>query len=191
QVTDADANDPPDNMLADYVFSFTIDAAPSVTAVTPLNGATNVATNTNLSVTFSEPVTITNSSVTISCASTGAHTVAVSGGPTTWTVDPTSDFGNGELCTATVLAAQVSDSDANDPPDNMLANFVWSFTTDNPPSVTATTPTNASVSFPATNVTVTFDEAVNATGSSFTISCTSSGSHAFGLSGGPTTWTLD
>src|SRR6185436_16078146 len=57
-VTDADTFDPPDNMLADYVFSFTIDAAPSVTAVTPLNGATTVATNTNLSVTFSEPVTI-------------------------------------------------------------------------------------------------------------------------------------
>jgi methionine-rich copper-binding protein CopC len=190
-VTDADAFDPPDNMLANYIFSFTIDVAPSVTAVTPLDTATNVATNTNLSVTFSEPVTITNSSVTINCANTGAHTVAVSGGPTTWTVDPTSDFGNGELCTATVLAAQVSDSDTNDPPDNMLANFVWSFTTDNPPSVTATTPTNASVSFPSTNITVTFDEAVNATGSSFTISCTTSGSHAFSLSGGPTTWTLD
>jgi len=190
-VTDADANDPPDNMLANYVFSFTADAAPSVTAVTPVNGATNVATNTNLTVTFSEPVTITNSSVTISCANTGAHTVAVSGGPTTWTVDPTADFGNGELCTATVLAAQVADNDGNDPPDGLLANFVWSFTTDNPPSVTATTPTNASTTFPSTNLTVTFDEAVNATGSSFTISCTTSGAHTFALSGGPTTFTLD
>jgi methionine-rich copper-binding protein CopC len=190
-ITDADAFDPPDNMLANYVFSFTIDAAPSVTAVTPTNTSTGIATNTNLSVTFSEPVTITNSSVTISCANTGAHTVSVSGGPTTWTVDPTSDFGNGELCTATVLAAQVSDNDSNDPPDNMLANFVWSFTTDNPPSVSATTPTNASTTSPDTNVSVTFDEAVNASGSSFTISCNTSGAHTFALSGGPTTFTLD
>jgi methionine-rich copper-binding protein CopC len=190
-ITDADAFDPPDNMAANYVFSFTIDVAPSVTAVTPLNSATNVATNTNLSVTFSEPVTITNSSVTISCANTGAHTVTVSGGPTIWTVDPTSDFGNGELCTATVLAAQVSDNDTNDPPDNMAANFVWSFTTDNPPSVTATTPTNGGVAAPTANVSVTFSESVSATGSSFTISCTTSGSHTFVLSGGPTTWTLD
>src|SRR6185436_13398354 len=128
---------------------------------TPLDTATNVATNTNLTVTFSEAVTITNSSVTISCANTGAHTVAVSGGPTTWTVDPTADFGNGELCTATVLAAQVADNDGNDPPDGLLANFVWSFTTDNPPSVTATTPVNASTSSPDTNITVTFDEPVN------------------------------
>src|SRR6185436_13396668 len=190
-VTDADSFDPPDNMVADYVFSFQIDVAPSVSAVTPVDTATNVATNTNLTVTFSEAVTITNSSVTINCASTGAHTVAVSGGPTVWTVDPTTDFGNGELCTATVLAAGVSDNDGNDPPDNMVANFVWTFTTDNPPSVSATTPVNASASFPSTNITVTFDESVNASASSFTISCTTSGAHTFALSGGPTTWTLD
>src|SRR5436190_1020848 len=190
-ITDAVLVDSPDNMLANYVFSFTIDAAPSVTAVTPTNGSVTVATNTNLSVTFSEPVTITNSSVTVSCANTGAHTVTVSGGPTTWTVDPNTDFGNGELCTATVLAAQVSDNDSNDPPDNMLANFVWSFTTDNPPSVTATTPANAGTTSLDGNVTVTFDEAVNAAASSFTISCTTSGAHTFALSGGPTTFTLD
>src|SRR5436190_1386227 len=193
QITDTDAFDPPDNMVGDYVFTFSIDAAPSVTAVTPTNGSTNVATNTNLSVTFSEPVTITNSSVTISCVNTGAHTVTVSGGPTTWTVDPNTDFGNSELCTATVLAAQVTDHDANDPPDNMLANYVFSFSVDAAPTVTSTTPTNGAPQAAAnTNITVNFSESVNASGSSFTISCASSGSHTFTTSASPsTTFTLN
>ena len=34
----------------------------------------------------------------------------------------------------TVLAAQVTDQDAIDPPDNMAANFVFSFSTLAPPT---------------------------------------------------------
>src|SRR5436190_98719 len=192
-ITDADLVDPPDNMLANYVFSFTIDAAPSVTAVTPTNGSVTVATNTNLSVTFSEPVTITNSSVTVSCANTGAHTVTLSGGPTTFTLDPTTDFTGGETCTVTVVAAQVTDQDAGDPPDNMVSDYVFSFGVDAAPAVTTTTPTNGAPQVAAnTNVTINFSESVNASGSSFTISCATSGSHTFTTSASPsTTFTLN
>ena len=35
---------------------------------------------------------------------------------------------DGETCTLTVLANQVSDQDANDPPDNMVFNFIVGFT---------------------------------------------------------------
>ena len=56
QVTDQDANDPPDNMAANFVFSFSTGAAPTVNATTPTNGATQVANNTNVTITFSEPV---------------------------------------------------------------------------------------------------------------------------------------
>ena len=35
---------------------------------------------------------------------------------------------NGETCTLTVLATQVSDQDANDPPDNMVMDFTVGFT---------------------------------------------------------------
>ena len=66
----------------------------------------------------------------------------MTGGPTTFTINPNVDFANGESVTVTVFAAQVTDQDANDPPDNMAANFVFSFTIDQAPSVTATTPTN-------------------------------------------------
>jgi methionine-rich copper-binding protein CopC len=191
QISDTDANDPPNLMVANYGFSFSIDAAPAVTNVTPLDTAANVATNTDLTINFSEPVAITNASLTISCANTGAHVVTVSGGPVSWTVNPTVDFGEGELCTVTVLAAQVADNDANDPPNNMLADFPFSFTTDVSPSVTATTPTSGGGGGPSANVSITFSEPVNVTGSWFGISCTTSGIHTAVVSGGPTTFTLN
>jgi uncharacterized protein len=105
------------------------DQAPSVASTSPANNASNVARNANVSITFSEPVNVTGSWYSISCADTGAHTAAASGGPTTFTLDPDTDFGPGETCTVTVVAANVTDQDASDPPDAMAANFSFSFTT--------------------------------------------------------------
>jgi len=108
------------------------DAAPQVTATTPSAGATGVATSADVSVTFSEPVNVAGSWFSISCAVSGAHTATASGGPTTFTLTPDADFAAGETCTTTILAAQVSDQDVDDPPDSMAANFAWSFTTVGP-----------------------------------------------------------
>ncbi len=58
QVTDDDALDPPDTLSADFVATFTVDAAPSVSTVVPANAATGVAVNATVTVNFSEPVTI-------------------------------------------------------------------------------------------------------------------------------------
>ncbi|MBN1217961.1 MAG: ExeM/NucH family extracellular endonuclease, partial [Anaerolineae bacterium] len=44
-------------------------------------------------------------------------------------LDPDLDFANGETCTVTILAAQVSDQDTDDPPDAMSADYPFSFTT--------------------------------------------------------------
>jgi uncharacterized repeat protein (TIGR01451 family) len=198
QVTDQDTNDPPDNMSANYVFSFSMDAAPAVNATTPLNGATGVTSNSNLTVTFSEPVNVTGNWFQIVCASSGTRNVAdtvVTGGPTTFTINPNVDFAGGELCTVTVFAAQVADQDGNDPPDNMLANFVFSFTTDAAPSVTATTPTNGAIDQTSnTNITITFSEPVNVTGNWFQIVCNASGTRNVAdtvVTGGPTTFTVN
>ena len=105
------------------------DAAPSVTSRSPGIDATDVATAANVSVTFSEPVSVTGSWYSISCATSGTHTAAASGGPTSFTIDPDSDFASGESCTVTIVAAQVSDQDTTDPPDHPAADIVWSFTT--------------------------------------------------------------
>ena len=42
----------------------------------------------------------------------------VSGGPTTFTLDPTADFAGGETCTVTIVAASVTDQDTHDPPEH-------------------------------------------------------------------------
>ena len=57
------------------------------------------------------------------------HAAAASGGPVTFTLNPTTDFAANEQCTVTVLAANVTDTDIDDPPNNMAANHVFSFQT--------------------------------------------------------------
>lgn len=106
-----------------------LDAGPRVFSNAPLNGATGVALNANIDITFSEAVNVTGAWFTIACASSGAHTTAASGGPTTFTLNPDTNFADNEACTVTVVATQVSDQDANDPPDNMTANHLFTFTT--------------------------------------------------------------
>ena len=105
------------------------DAAPSVATTTPANGAADVATGASVAITFSEPVSVTNTAFAISCATSGTHAVAVSGGPTTYTLDPDTDFAVGETCTVTVDDQGVSDADSVDPPDTMAADHVFTFTT--------------------------------------------------------------
>jgi hypothetical protein len=104
------------------------DTAPAVTSTFPVNGATDVPVSANLTVTFSEPVNVTTSWYTLSCSISGDVASTYSGGPTTFTIDPSVSLVDSENCTLTVLANQVTDQDGNDPPDNMVANFVVGFT---------------------------------------------------------------
>jgi predicted extracellular nuclease len=119
-----------DDGLAVDNFSLTpkvVDFAPEVVNTFPVNGATDFPINANLSVTFSEPVNVTPSWFTLVCSSSGNVSTSFSGGPTNFTLDPGVNLVHGEICTLTVLANQVSDQDANDPPDNMVMNFVVGF----------------------------------------------------------------
>lgn len=103
------------------------DAAPTLVSSTPAHGATNVAANANLSLTFSEAVTLSSGWFSLSCGSSGSHAAAVSGGPTTFTLDPSADFGPLETCTLTVVGANVRDQDGTIHP--MASNATVSFTT--------------------------------------------------------------
>jgi len=105
----------------------TVDAAPAVAGTFPVNGDTNFPIGSNLTVTFSEPVNVTPAWFTLACSTSGAVTTTFSGGPTTFTLDPDVTLVHGETCTLTVLADQVSDQDGNDPPDNMIFDFVVGF----------------------------------------------------------------
>ena len=135
--TDSNAADfiagaPAPRTLLTPVFICGSDAAPSVAAVSPASGAAGVAVDANVTVTFSEPVNVATGWFSISCAASGGHSATQSGGPMSFTLDPDANFASGEQCTVTLFATSVSDQDTNDPPDNMAANFSWSFTTVTP-----------------------------------------------------------
>ncbi|MBI5946067.1 MAG: ExeM/NucH family extracellular endonuclease [Chloroflexi bacterium] len=120
-----------DDGLAVDSFSLTpriVDFAPEVIDTFPDNGATDFPVNANLTVTFSEPVNVTSSWFSLVCSVSGNVSTSFSGGPSTFTLDPGVMLIDGETCTLTVLANQVSDVDANDPPDNMVFNFTVGFT---------------------------------------------------------------
>ena len=116
-------------MAANFVFSFTIDVPPAVTTTVPTNGAIDVLKGSNIVINFSENVNATTSSFTYRMPGGGKSSdFAVSGSGTNQiTLNPTADLPPGQICTVTVIANQISDTDAGDPPDNMDANFVFSF----------------------------------------------------------------
>ncbi len=130
-VADQDSIDPPDTLAADYVTSFStapLDTAPAVSSTVPANGAVEVALDANLQVTFSEPVDAGAGAFTLSCSSSGSHTATVSTSDSvTYTIDPDVDFSGGDSCTLTVIAANVSDLDAIDPPDTLAADYAVTF----------------------------------------------------------------
>ncbi|MGI8542924.1 MAG: DNA/RNA non-specific endonuclease [Aridibacter sp.] len=106
------------------------DPAPEVFSTTPVSGAVSVLYNSNIQINFDEPVNVTGDWFTISCSLSGLHpAVFTNNADTSFTLDPADDFVSGEVCTVTVLASQVNDIDADDPPDNMEADFVFSFQT--------------------------------------------------------------
>ena len=105
------------------------DAAPAVASTVPANAATGVAVDTNIEISFSEEVNVAGAWFDINCGSSGNHTATVSGGPQSFTLNPDADFDVGEACTVDVFAAQVADSDSDDPPNNMDADFQFGFDT--------------------------------------------------------------
>jgi hypothetical protein len=104
------------------------DDAPLVTTVTPTAGSTNVPADLVLNVSFSEVVIATGMWAQLACSSSGNHSLAASGGPQHFSLTPASPLAPGETCVAAIVAAQVSDLDADDPPDLMAADFIWQFT---------------------------------------------------------------
>lgn len=167
------------------------DVPPTVASTVPADGAGNVALAANLTVTFSEAVSVTPPWFTIQCAS-GARAASASGGPIIFTLDPALDFASADSCTVTVLAANVVDQDGM--PTPMAANVAWTFTAaaDVPPQVIATTPVNAASNVGlANNLAVTFSEPVSASSASFGIDC-GAGALGYALANqSQTIWILD
>jgi predicted extracellular nuclease len=78
----------------------------SITATDPAAGENDVPLDSNVTVTFSAAVTPT---FTITCSSSGGHAFTQTGGPTEFTLDPTTDFTQGESCTVRVQTEDLDD----------------------------------------------------------------------------------
>ena len=172
-VRDTDLLDPPDTMAANHVFTFATDAAPQLSSSTPADGATNVAVGAHVSLIFTEPVTVSAASFTFACDGSPVAFALAGSGTATITLTPAADLPGAASCSVTVVAAQVSDSDAGDPPDTMPANATVAFTTaDAAPVVASTTPVDGATTVGrADNIVITFDEPVTAADSAFGLVC--------------------
>jgi predicted extracellular nuclease len=106
-----------------------VDDAPEIISSYPANGADDFPINADLTITFSEPVDLAGNWFNLNCSASGIVAATVNGGPTTFTLDPNVDLVSGETCTLTVYAANISDQDTNDPPDNMVVDFSVGFST--------------------------------------------------------------
>jgi endonuclease I len=103
------------------------DLAPTVASTQPSQNATGVARESNLTVSFSEAVSLGASWYALGCTSGGSRTAQVSGGPSVYTLDPSSDFLALDNCTLTVNAASVTDQDGT--PTPMASNYTLNFQT--------------------------------------------------------------
>lgn len=163
-----------------------VDNPPAVTSTAPVDAAIDVAINSNVTIDFSEAVNVLVDAVEISCASSGvqSYPAVAELNVTSIVIDPT-DFDNSELCTVTVDDLKVVDLDGS--PDNLVADYVFSFTTiaDLAPEVVATDPADGSVGFDnSSNITINFSEDVDATLNAVTLTCTTTGAVNF-ISGLP------
>ena len=100
-----------------------------MSSTTPAGGASDVALDSDVAITFNEPVDVADGWFSISCATSGDHAAAASAARSPSPSIRATDFAANEHCTVTVLAANVTDQDTDDPPDNMAANHVFSFQT--------------------------------------------------------------
>ncbi len=125
-----DVDLPADAMTADFSFSFTVagggGAAPTVTFTAPADNRINVRLDADVTVIFNTTVSATTSAFTLSCTISGTHPgsfVSDAATNTRYRFDPTTNFVNGDVCTFTVIANQVTASGTP-----MASNVVRTFT---------------------------------------------------------------
>ena len=167
-------------LASDYVWSFTTVASdvipPTVTSVTPINGAAAVSTGTTVVANFSEtvnPSTVTGTTFQLRGPGNTLVTATVIASANQITLTPSTALAGSTTYTATITGGG---SGVKDMAGNALASdFVWTFTTVAsdviPPTVTSVTPTNGAAAVSTgTTVAANFSEAINpstVTGSTF------------------------
>jgi len=165
------------SLAANFVWTFTTAAAPTVVSTVPVNGATGVAVNTTISATFSLPMdatTINTTTFTLTGPGATAVTGAINYAGNTATFTPAAVLASSTLFTATIATG------AKDPTGAPLAaNFVWTFTTAPPPAVTAMVPARGATNVPLNQkIAATFNTPMNAS------TITATGTFTLAVAGG-------
>jgi hypothetical protein len=138
-------------LTTDYNWSFTTEVGdiipPTVSSVTPVNGATGIPASTTASAIFNEAMdatTINSATIELRNASNVLITAAVSynAGTKTTTLSPTALLANSTAYTVTIKGGA---SGVKDVAGNALAiDYTWSFTTEagdiTPPTTSSVTP---------------------------------------------------
>ncbi|GAC1700663.1 MAG: hypothetical protein NVS9B4_02450 [Candidatus Acidiferrum sp.] len=167
------AQDAAGNALSNnFLWMFATAGPPRVISTAPAAAATGVAVNVPITATFSTTMNAASITAPGTFTVTGPGATPVAGGVTytgtTATFTPTNVLTGNVLYTATISTA------AKDIAGDALASqFIWTFTTNPPPTVVATVPTSGASSVAiATPVTATFSRAMDATSlttSTFTV----------------------
>ncbi len=125
---------------------------PAIASTSPAAGATGVALNSAITITFNQPVNAAAAAFAVSTTLHGAVPVSVSGGPTTFTLTPTAPWSYSDLVSVSVLATEVTDLTGT---LVMPANYAVSFATFSPVPPSITTPPVAQTATVGDNVTLT------------------------------------
>ncbi len=160
-----------------FTWSFHTDVAPpTVTSVSPTNGANNVPLTTTIIATFNEPIIPASIQFTLLAggSSVGAS-VSYNSSSNSVTLFPSEILSFSTVYTATVSGAQDISGDP------IAAPFSWTFTaksSSTPPTVVSESPLSGEVVGAASDVVATFDEPMLPSSVSFTLKTSSGGAIA-------------
>ena len=119
--------------IDDIVISATPDSPPTVVSTVPTNNATGVGRTTNISLNFSENVSVNGDWFQINCPQSGVRrpglgNVTISGGPKNYTLNPTTNFAYDETCSVILDKDLILDQDGA--ADKMGSDYTFTFTTE-------------------------------------------------------------
>ncbi|PUE26726.1 hypothetical protein B9Z39_10390 [Limnohabitans sp. JirII-29] len=169
---------------------------PSVQATSPTSGASSVATNAEVTVTFNKAMSESSvsSSFSVACPISGvgseltdvSSSVSYDATNHIATLQPSAVLPAGKICQGTVTTSAKS-SDGYSLPENYVWLFTVSLSTDTTrPTITVITPVEAATSVATnTKVTATFSESMNATlvSSSFSLANVTAGTPGVTVAG--------
>ncbi len=131
----------------------TAPVTPTIASTTPASGATGVAGNSAITVTFNQAVTVSGNWFALSSTLNGSLSATVTGGPTTYTITPPLSFADNDTVTVTFIATQITESATGTL--KPTANTTLSFSTAAPVAPTVATPPQAATVNAGSNVTFT------------------------------------